>query len=58
MSEVSDLLRNDILTGEFPPGGRLMELHLAERYGVGRAAIRAAMLDKLVASALRGLQIR
>jgi len=45
MADVSDLLRNDILHGDFPPGERLIELQLAERYGVGRAAIRAAIVE-------------
>lgn len=45
MAAVSDSLRNDILNGEFPPGERLIELHLAERYRVGRAAIRSAIVE-------------
>jgi len=45
MADVSDSLRNDILSGEFPPGERLIELQLAERYGVGRATIRAAIVE-------------
>lgn len=45
MSDVSDLLRNDILNGDFPPGERLIELQLTERYGVGRAAIRSAIVE-------------
>jgi len=45
MAGVSDLLRDDILTGEFPPGERLIELQLADRYGVGRAAVRAAIVE-------------
>ena len=43
MNDVSDLLRNDILSGDFAPGERLIELQLTERYGVGRAAIRSAI---------------
>jgi DNA-binding GntR family transcriptional regulator len=42
---VTDRLRDDILAGAFPPGERLIELHLTERYGVGRAAIRAALVE-------------
>lgn len=42
---VADRLRDDILEGTFPPGDRLIELQLAERYGVGRAAIRAALAE-------------
>lgn len=42
---VADRLRDDILQGTFPPGERLIELQLTERYGVGRAAIRAALVE-------------
>jgi DNA-binding GntR family transcriptional regulator len=42
---VADRLRDDILRGTFPPGERLIELQLTERYGVGRAAIRAALAE-------------
>ena len=42
---VTDRLRDDILEGGFPPGERLIELQLTERYGVGRAAIRAALVE-------------
>jgi DNA-binding GntR family transcriptional regulator len=42
---VTDRLRDDILQGVFPPGERLIELQLTERYGVGRAAIRAALVE-------------
>ncbi|MFP3902461.1 MAG: GntR family transcriptional regulator [Acidimicrobiia bacterium] len=48
---VADRLRDDILEGAFPPGERLIELQLTERYGVGRAAIRAALVE-LVAEGL------
>jgi DNA-binding GntR family transcriptional regulator len=42
---VADRLRDDILEGTFPPGERLIELQLADRYRVGRAAIRAALVE-------------
>jgi DNA-binding GntR family transcriptional regulator len=42
---VTDRLRDDILEGAFPPGERLIELQLTERYGVGRAAIRATLVE-------------
>jgi len=42
---VTDRLRADILAGLFPPGERLVELHLTEKYDVGRAAIRSAFLE-------------
>src|ERR671918_347683 len=44
-ASVADRLRDDILQGAFPPGERLIELQLTERYGVGRAAIRAALVE-------------
>lgn len=44
-SSVADRLRDDILRGVFPPGERLIELQLTERYGAGRAAIRAALVE-------------
>lgn len=43
--DVAARLRRDILAGEFAPGERLVELQLAERYGAGRAAIRAALVE-------------
>lgn len=42
---VAERLRADILHGVFPPGERLIELQLSERYDVGRAAIRAALVE-------------
>ena len=42
---VTDRLRADILSGVIPPGDRLIEIALAERYQVGRAAIRAALVE-------------
>lgn len=42
---ITDRLRADILSGVFAPGERLVELQLSDRYGVGRAAIRAALLE-------------
>lgn len=42
---VADRLRDDILGGVFPPGERLIELQLTQRYDVGRAAIRAALVE-------------
>lgn len=38
-------LRHDILQGVFPPGDRLVELQLSERYGCGRATVRAALVE-------------
>jgi DNA-binding GntR family transcriptional regulator len=42
---VADRLRDDILRGVFPPGERLIELQLSQRYDVGRAAIRSALVE-------------
>lgn len=38
-------LRFDILGGFFAPGERLVEVTLADRYSVGRSAIRAALVE-------------
>lgn len=43
--DVAARLRRDILAGEYAPGERLVELQLTERYGAGRAAIRAALVE-------------
>ena len=43
--DVAARLRRDILAGEYAPGERLVELQLADRYGAGRAAIRAALVE-------------
>jgi DNA-binding GntR family transcriptional regulator len=40
---VFQTLRQAILTGEFRPGERLMEIHLAKRLGVSRTPIREAI---------------
>jgi DNA-binding GntR family transcriptional regulator len=63
MSDVTDRLRSDILRGEFPPGTRLIELHLTERYGVGRATIRSTIVELsaeglVVHEANRGATVR
>lgn len=54
MTEATDTLRQDILSGRFEPGDRLLELQLAEEYGCGRAAIRSA----IVALTAEGLVLR
>jgi DNA-binding GntR family transcriptional regulator len=41
---ITSQLRDEILEGVFPPGERLVEINLSQRYGVGRAAIRAALV--------------
>jgi DNA-binding GntR family transcriptional regulator len=45
IANITDDLRSDILTGVFPPGDRLVELHLSERYAVGRASVRSALVE-------------
>ncbi|WP_282851949.1 GntR family transcriptional regulator [Gulosibacter sediminis] len=40
---IAQLLRDDILSGEFLPGARLGQVDLAERYGTTRAPIRDAL---------------
>ncbi len=60
---VTDRLRRDVLSGEFAPGMRLIELQLTERYNVGRASIRSAIveLDKeglVIREANRGASVR
>jgi DNA-binding GntR family transcriptional regulator len=42
---VADRLRADILAGALLPGERLIELSIAERYGLVRAAVRAALVE-------------
>lgn len=44
-SSITKELRRDILEGRFPPGERLLEIPLAERYECGRASVRAALLE-------------
>jgi len=41
---VTDTMRQDLLAGHMAPGERLVELELAERYGCGRASVRAALV--------------
>ena len=42
---ITDDLRHDILNGVFPPGDRLVELQLTERYRCGRATVRASLVE-------------
>ena len=44
-TRVAEILREAIRAGEMAPGRRLVELDLAEQFGVTRAAVRAALLD-------------
>lgn len=43
--QIYQLLREDLLSGQFPAGCRLVELELAERYGVSRTPVREAMFQ-------------
>ncbi len=40
---IYDLIREGILSGRYPPGGRLIEARLAEEFGVSRTRIRDAL---------------
>ena len=40
---LADALRERIMGGELPPGSRLIERDLVERYDVGRGTVRAAL---------------
>ena len=54
-------LREDIVTGRFPPGMSLVETSLAEHYGVSRTPVREALLqllrDGLVERSGRGISV-
>jgi DNA-binding GntR family transcriptional regulator len=41
--QVTDFLRNEIVTGELQPGTRLVELGLCARFGVSRPVVREAL---------------
>ncbi len=43
-TSVVDAIRADVLAAVHPPNTRLVELDLAERYGVPRAAVRSALI--------------
>jgi DNA-binding GntR family transcriptional regulator len=43
--QVADLIRSAIMDGRYVPNQRLVESDLAAEYGVGRAAVRAALAD-------------
>ena len=44
-ASATEKLRSDIIAGGFVPGERLPEIALSERYSVGRAAIRSALVE-------------
>jgi DNA-binding GntR family transcriptional regulator len=41
--QITDLIREDLLCGRIPPGERLSEVKLAERFGVSRGPIRESL---------------
>ena len=43
--QVYQLIRQDIKSGEFEPGQRLVEVDLAEKYGVSRTPVREALFQ-------------
>ncbi|HEX4197379.1 MAG TPA: GntR family transcriptional regulator [Caulobacteraceae bacterium] len=56
--QVYQLIRDDLKSGAFVPGQRLLEVELAERYGVSRTPVREALFqlsrDSLLAGNERG----
>lgn len=44
-SQVYDLIREDLITAQFSPGRRLVEVELAERYRVSRTPVREALVQ-------------
>jgi DNA-binding GntR family transcriptional regulator len=41
---ITDEIRRDILSGQFEPGDRLLEVPLSDQYACGRAAVRSALV--------------
>jgi DNA-binding GntR family transcriptional regulator len=60
--EVYDRLRQDIVAGEITPGTALVEVALAERYGISRTPVREALRrlqqDGLIERRDRSLRVR
>jgi DNA-binding GntR family transcriptional regulator len=56
--QVYQLIRDDLKSGAFDPGQRLLEVELAERYGVSRTPVREALFqlsrDGLLSGAEQG----
>jgi DNA-binding GntR family transcriptional regulator len=42
---LADRIRADIVSGDYAPGQRLVEVELAEHYGVSRGVVRSALLQ-------------
>ncbi|WP_199439874.1 GntR family transcriptional regulator [Umezawaea beigongshangensis] len=62
LTEVYDRLRSEIVAGTFDAGAPLVEVVLAERYGVSRTPVREALRrleqDGLVERGDRGMRVR
>ena len=43
--DITAVLRQDILSGRFEPGDRLLEIPLSAQYDCGRAALRSALVE-------------
>jgi DNA-binding GntR family transcriptional regulator len=60
-SRISHVLAADIISGELPPGSKLDEVALSQRFGVSRTPIREALKDlaakRLVEPAKRGVVV-
>lgn len=61
--EIREQLIEDILSGELPPGARIVEIRLAQQFGVSQGPVREALRDLelfgfVVSSPFRGTQVR
>lgn len=61
--EIREQLIDDILSGRLPPGTRIVETRLAEKFGVSQAPVREALRDLelfgfVVSSPFRSTQVR
>jgi DNA-binding GntR family transcriptional regulator len=61
--EIREQLIADILSGKLPPGARIVETRLAQKFGVSQAPVREALRDLaifgfVVNSPFRGTQVR
>jgi DNA-binding GntR family transcriptional regulator len=61
--EIREQLIHAIVNGDFRPGARIKETHIAQEYGVSQAPVREAlrdleMLGFVVSSAFRGTEVR
>ncbi len=61
--EIREQLIDDILSGRLPPGTRIVETRLAQRFGVSQAPVREALRDLalfgfVVTAPFRGTEVR